>query len=134
MDKIREEFEKRFPVTPYFEYDGTWYQCDKKTLKEYHDSYSSVTCYNRLLHGFREACNSVSEEIRDLQEQVGYLKGDVINIQGSKKAEIKKLKDAVKEIVRNYKQHLNYDKYPHCTIKWFANRAQYLAKNALNGY
>ena len=67
------------------------------------------------------------EEILQLTSRVAVAEGKV----EEQKGEIKKLRDALERIVTDYNQHLNYDNFPECTVPWFANRAQYLAREAL---
>lgn len=119
MDKIREEFEK------FKKYQGAEYP---QYFIDPSDPWSTH------LHTFEAGYKVRDEEVKILNQDCKNLV-DVNNNQAkimeSRDPQVKKLRAYLERIIVDYNQHLNYDNFPECTIYWFANRAQYLAEEAL---
>ena len=77
------------------------------------DSFSNIPCPNANCHKGKIAVYTQNdlEEVRDLKEQIAYLRGDVINLQGkadSREKALKTLSDLIKEEYDDDKKMFGY--------------------------
>jgi len=104
MDKIREEFEKDFSIDCVYKYDGKSYPCENLENPA-HDQKVDVTTLNRILHGYRSGHKSRDKEVRELKafKKIYYPLLESENKKAEQlEAEIKKLRDALEEIINNW--------------------------------